>query len=167
MTTAKCAPDLERDFRDAMASLASTACVVTARDRTRRLGRTVTAAFSLSVAPATILVSISESSELAAAIRARGSFSMAMLSELQAPVADAFAGKLQPEDRFGVGSWRDWASGNPRLCGAVAAMDCTVAQEMAVQDHLLFAGTVRELDLEYELNPLVWHRRRYSAVSPL
>lgn len=157
----------QRDFRDAMASLAASVCVVTARSGDERVGRTVTAALSLGIDPPAILVSIHAGSALATMIRAGRGFSFAMLSEGQRDVADAFAGKEAAERRFDHGDWRQWSSGHPRLTGAVAAMDCAVIGEMEMADHILFVGGPRQIDLDDSRNPLVWHRRRYNAVNPL
>lgn len=157
-------PDLEQDFRNSMASLAASVCVVTAGEGEDRLGRTVTAVFSLSVRPPTIMVSIAKSSDLAALILSQGTFSIAMLSEGQNPVADAFAGKLPPRDRFDIGIWTSWETGNPCLQDAVTSMDCEVTNQMTVQDHILFAGQARELVQGLDRAPLVWHDRRYGSV---
>lgn len=160
------AASLQQDFRNAMAALAASACLVTAAEGKVRIGRTVTAAFSLSVDPPSILVSIASGCELAEMIHARGGFSFAMLAHEQKSLADAFAGKLSPEHRFEVGEWREWASGHPRLMNAVAAMDCAVTGEMEANDHILFVGTAREIDLDDTRDPLVWHRRQYNALQP-
>ncbi|SDO96126.1 flavin reductase [Lutimaribacter pacificus] len=155
------------DFRDAMASLAATACLVTARDDERRLGRTVTAAFSLSAEPPAIMVSIDRRAALADAIRRRRGFSFALMSTAQRDVADAFAGKVPAEGRFEHGEWQDWPSGHPRLGGAVAAMDCAVIGEIELGGHVLFVGGLREIALNREAMPLVWHHRQYNAIHPL
>ena len=104
-------------FRDAMASLGATACVVTARRGDRLIGRTVTSVFSLSVDPPSILISIAIGSELAEAIAETYGFSFAMLAEPQRAIADAFAGRGDPEKRFDHGNWTEWPSGHPRLAG--------------------------------------------------
>lgn len=155
------------DFRDGMASLAASTCLVAARDGERRLGRTVTAAFSLSAKPPAILVSIAAGAPLAATIRKRGGFSFAIFAAGQQSIADAFAGKVAPEHRFEHGTWGDWDSGHPRLEGAVASMDCAVIGEIALGDHLLFAGGLTEIALDREAQPLIWHRRQYKSVQPL
>ncbi|WP_417279753.1 flavin reductase family protein [Celeribacter sp.] len=156
-----------QDFRDAMASLAATACLVTAGEGAARLGRTVTAAMSLTGAPPAILVSIDATSELAALIRKRAGFSFAMLAEGQRDIADAFAGKRPPEQRFEQGIWDSWSSGHPRLKQSVATMDCAVIGEIDLGSHILFAGGLSGIALDRALRPLVWHDRRYNAVQPL
>lgn len=132
----------------------------------RQLGRTVTAGFSLSVEPPTFLVSIAEHSDLAQMIRAIGRFSVATLSETQRDVADAFAGKSLPEDRFRSGRWQTWDSGMPILMEAVTSMDCAVVTQMTLHGHVLFAGAVNELTFGNTGRPLVWHHRRYNTVHP-
>ncbi|MGR3455517.1 MULTISPECIES: flavin reductase family protein [Pseudooceanicola] len=158
---------LTQTFRDAMASLAATACVVTAARDGMRLGRTVTAAFSLAVEPPSILVSIREESALAAMIRRAGGFSFAMLTVPQQPVAEAFAGQLPPEERFRRGDWTAWPSGHPRLHGAVATMDCAVGGEIPVAGHVLFVGEVRVLEFDRARAPLIWHDRGFRTVRRL
>lgn len=158
---------LQRDFRDAMAALAATTCVVASAEGGTRVGRTVTAAFSLAVEPPAILVSIRAGSDLASMIRRAAGFSFAMLSEKQRPVAEAFAGKVPDAERFGHGEWDSWPSGMPRLNGSVAAMDCTLGGEMETGGHILFIGHPREIALERGRRPLVWHDRTFNAVQPL
>lgn len=153
-------------FRDAMATLAATVCVVTCGSGDARLGRTVTAAISLGVAPPAILVSIAANSELADRIRQKGRFSYAMLSEGQDDIADAFAGMLPSEERFFAADWISWASGEPRLLDAVAAMDCRVADAFEAEGHMLFVGHVQEIARSTRRKPLLWYGRRYGTVSP-
>ena len=154
-------------FRDAMAALAATACVVTAADGNNRIGRTVTAALSLAVDPPSLLVSIDAGARLSALIRARGGFSFAMLQSNQQAVAEAFAGKVEPNHRFDHGVWDTWPSGHPRLRGAVAAMDCVLTGEIETNDHVLFVGQPQHIALSETRSPLVWHGRRFNTVTAL
>lgn len=157
----------KRDFRDAMASFGTTACVVTARRGDLRLGRTVTSVFSLSIDPPSILVSIDIKSELADVIRGTYGFSFAMLSQSQQDIANAFAGFEEPEKRFDTGRWTSWSSGHPRLADAVVAMDCDLIGAMETESHILFAGGVMDLEIDRDRSPLIWHRREYRQLSPL
>lgn len=157
----------QQDFREAMALLSAAVCVVTAGQGPGRTGRTVTAGFSLGIAPPTLLVSIDESARLTRQIRADGSFSHAVLSNGQTDVADAFAGKTPAERRFDIGNWGRWPSGLPRLEGAVAALDCAVVGEVALAGHVLFVGAVRGIVLNHLAQPLIWHARRYHTVGAI
>ncbi len=154
-------------FRDAMASLGATACVVTARRGDRLIGRTVTSVFSLSVDPPSILISIAIGSELAEAIAETYGFSFAMLAEPQRAIADAFAGRGDPEKRFDHGNWTEWPSGHPRLAGAVAAMDCDLIGTMETETHVLFAGGGTGVEGNPDAQPLIWHQRAYKGLAPL
>lgn len=155
------------DFRTAMASMASTVSVVTARRGDERIGRTVTSVLSLSIAPPTILVSIDMMSRLADLIAKTGGFSMAVLADDQSAVADAFAGRLDPADRFASGQWLQWPSGHPMLLGAVTTLDCEVIGAMETGTHVLFAGAIVDADTVASRSPLIWQHRQYHALSGL
>lgn len=154
-----------RSFRDAMASMASTACLVTTRLGTQQLGRTVTSVFSLSVEPPAILVSIDLSSPMVDHIVKSRGFSFAILAQDQHAVADAFAGRGDPERRFDTGLWSNWESGHPRLAGSVATMDCTMLGAIETGTHVLFAGGVVDSEHTPERRPLIWHDRRYTTIA--
>lgn len=162
-------PDVDgRTYRDAMASLATTVCLVTTRLGAERLGRTVTSIFSLSVDPPAILVSIDITSRLADHVAKTRGFSFAVLAEGQQAIADAFAGRGDPEHRFDTGRWLSWKSGHPRLLGAVVSMDCEMIGAMETGTHVLFAGGVVDIDIVADRTPLIWQQRRYrSLAAPL
>ncbi|WP_319517431.1 flavin reductase family protein [uncultured Martelella sp.] len=154
-----------RDFRDAMASLAATVCIVGAASEGERAGRTATAVFSLSGSPPSILVSIDTSAHLTTLIGREGRFSLAMLAGTQWTVADAFAGRIAPAHRFKCGTWSAWSSGNPKLEGAMVALDCEVIGRIDTGTHTLFAGGIVDIAREERASPLIWHDRGYKAVS--
>ncbi|PYE84213.1 flavin reductase family protein [Pseudoroseicyclus aestuarii] len=154
-------------FREAMALMGATVCVVTGGRDEARLGRTVTAALSLSAEPPAVLVSLNTESALAQAVRESGRFSFAMLSEGQQAVADAFAGKVEAARRFESGTWDAWPSGEPKLQGAVAAMDCRVLTAVETGTHILLIGGVTRVETNPACSPLIWHGRSYKAPGPL
>ncbi len=155
------------EFRAAMSAMASTVSVVTARHGNERVGRTVTSMLSLSIAPPTILVSIDIVSRLADLIAKSRGFSLAILADDQHDIADAFAGRIDPDSRFAVGSWSEWPSGHPMLLGAAAALDCEVTGSMETGTHVLFAGTVVEAETTTSRSPLLWQRHRYHGLAGL
>ncbi|MBB4124419.1 flavin reductase family protein [Martelella radicis] len=158
-------PIEKQDFRDAMASLAATVCIVGAASEGERSGRTATAVFSLSGSPPSILVSIDASAHLAGLIAEKGAFSLAMLSATQWTVADAFAGRIAPAHRFKCGTWTAWTSGNPKLEGAMTALDCDVIGRIDTGTHVLFAGSIAEIAREEGASPLIWHGRGYRGLG--
>lgn len=149
-------------FAEAFSRMASTVCVVSARDGETLHGRTATAVLSLSAEPPTVLVSVKGGCPLAKTIRASGGFSLAMLSRGQELVADAFAGKVEPTQRHLIGVWGAWPSDRPHLIGAAAAMDCELASAVAAADHELFVGTIIATDVPARSRPLLWANRRYG-----
>lgn len=155
------------EFRSAMASMASTVSVVTARRGEERLGRTVTSVLSLAATPPTILISIDILSRLSDLIAKTGGFSLAMLAQEQTAIADAFAGQVEASQRFGFGDWSEWPSGHPMLAGAVTALDCEVIGSMATGTHVLFAGAIIEAETTTSRSPLLWQRHGYHRISGL
>lgn len=155
------------EFRSAMAAMASTVSVVTARRGDETIGRTVTSAMSLAATPPTILISIDIVSRLADFIAKTGGFSFAMLAEDQGRIADAFAGRLDPDDRFSHGTWSRWPSGHPMLEGAVTALDCEVIGAMETGTHVLFAGAIVDAETTTSRRPLIWQRHEYHGLGPI
>lgn len=151
-------------FTGTMSTLASSVSVVSALVGGERHGRTVTALMSLSAEPPALLVSITRDSGLADAIAAAQAFSVAVLAQGQQDVADAFAG-LGPDDRFSAGEWDEWPSGQPRLTGATAALDCRLAGSMVMDTHIVFAGIVARTRTHADRPPLLWHQRGYAALD--
>lgn len=155
----------DTEFRAAMSGMASSVHVVTARRGTERVGRTATSVLSLSAQPPAILVSIDIVSRLADVIARTGGFSLAMLSSGQRDVSGAFAGQVAAEQRFTIGTWEAWPSGQPRLRGAVTNLDCEVIGAMETGTHVLFAGAIIEAETDTALKPLLWHRHGYRDLG--
>ncbi len=153
------------EFRAAMAGIASSVHVVTAQRGNERIGRTATAVLSLSALPPAILVSIDIVSRLADIIAKTGCFSLATLAEGQENIADAFAGQVAAENRFRIGDWTAWPSGQPHLQGAATTLDCEVIGAMETGTHVLFAGAVIEAETDTSSKPLLWHRHGYHRVD--
>lgn len=155
----------DAEFRAAMSGLAASVHVVTARHGEEQVGRTVTSVMSLSAQPPAILISIDIVSRLADLIAKSGGFSLAMLAEEQTAVADAFAGRLAAEFRFGVGEWGRWPSGQPLLAGSVTALDCEVIGAIETGTHVLFAGAIVETETTPDRRPLLWQRHTYHGLG--
>ena len=155
----------DAEFRAAMSGMAQSVHVVSARRGNERVGRTVTSVLSLSAQPPAILVSIDIVSRLADVIARTGGFSLSMLAEGQDAIADAFAGKVATEQRFEMGGWQAWPSGQPRLAGAVTNLDCEVIGAMETGTHVLFAGAIVEAESDTDQLPLLWHRHGYAGVD--
>lgn len=151
-------------FADTMASLASTVCIAAAADGEERYGRTVTAVTSLSPQPPTLLVSITTGSDLARLIERTGRFSINLLAEGQEAVGDAFAGKSEVTDRFSIGRWDKWPSGQPRLMGAKTAIECTLTGSVTLDTRRVFIGVLVGAQTTGAA-PLLWYDRGYRTLA--
>lgn len=151
-------------FTDTMSRLATTVCIAASALGEERHARTVTAVTSLSARPPSLLVSITKDTDLARLIAKTGRFSLHFLAQGQEKVGDAFAGKLDIEDRFSVGRWTQWPSGQPRLEGAATAIECRVAGTIELDTHCLFVGVLTGAETS-DAEPLVWYRRGYHALE--
>ncbi|MCP8884172.1 flavin reductase family protein [Devosia sp. XJ19-1] len=155
----------DSEFRAAMSGLASSVHVVTARRGTERVGRTATSVMSLSAQPPAILISIDIVSRLADLIAKTSGFSLAMLASEQREIADAFAGQVVPQNRFELGAWDAWPSGQPLLRGAVTVLDCEVIGAVETGTHVLFVGAIVEAETDAERSPLMWSRHGYRDLD--
>jgi flavin reductase len=90
-----------------------------------------------------------------------------MLADDQMAVADAFAGQIEPEQRFNSGNWGQWPSGHPMLEGAVTTLDCELIGSIEAGSHVLFAGAVVEAETTTGRSPLLWQRHGYRRVGDL
>jgi flavin reductase (DIM6/NTAB) family NADH-FMN oxidoreductase RutF/DNA-binding IclR family transcriptional regulator len=97
-------------------------------------------------------------------IREAGSFCASICTASQEYVVRAFARKQ--EDRFTTSSWAETNSGNLRLDGAAAWVDCTIDAVLPAGDHDIVLGKVTELAVgETDDLPLLFLRGGYGSFS--
>ena len=154
-----------REFKDSMAGLAFTVAVATASHAGERIGRTITSFMPLSAEPPLLMISIDASSRMVDLIAASRHFSVAALSAGQEEIADVFAGKGNHPDRFSVGDWDLWPSGNPKLAHALLSMDCELVGSIDAADHMLFVGAIIEVTADRRRKALLWSERSYTGVA--
>ena len=98
-------------------------------------------------------------------IMASGAFCVNVLSAGQEGLCRDFSAKA-PE-RFERHRWRCAPSGSPILAGALAWIDCDIADVRITGDHYLVLGRVRELGTEKTTAaPLVFFQGRLSPLPP-
>lgn len=144
--------------------------VVTAWGPDGPRGITVSSFISVSLAPATVLVSVMKSARAHAAIAA-GRFRVHLLAEDQAAVSAHFARPgLGADEQFG-GAFRGALDGRregepPRLPGCIGWAECETVSAVDGEDHTLFLGRVREVSVERgEAPPLLYVSRGYRRVG--
>ena len=135
------APPLVDRFRSAMRRTAAGVAIVTTHGPAGRGGITVSSFSSLSLEPPSVIVCIRRESATLERILANGVFAANVLAEDQAGLAEAFASPATPHDRrFALGQWNDAAPGGPILTGAVACIDCKVADIFDYGSHRILIG---------------------------
>jgi flavin reductase (DIM6/NTAB) family NADH-FMN oxidoreductase RutF len=161
-------PPQPETFRRVMGHFATGVSVVTTHDGARPWGITVNALSSVSLDPPLVMVALDHRREIIAPIRAAGRYAVNILGEGQRPLSDCFAGApVDPgRDAFCGAPWHGGRDGMPLLEGAIASLECSVVDEIAVGDHRLFVGRVDELSSgDKRRRPLLYFRRRYLRVE--
>jgi flavin reductase (DIM6/NTAB) family NADH-FMN oxidoreductase RutF len=156
------------DFRTVMGQFATGVTVVTTLDGGRPQGITVNALTSVSLHPPIVMIALDRKRFIIPAIEASGRYAVNILAEDQQWLSDCFAGaNVTPNrDAFCGAPWHPGTTGLPLIAGAIAALECVVAQRVEVGDHVLYIGRVEACSLaEPEAPPLLYHRRRYLRIQ--
>lgn len=153
-------------FVAAMRQAASGVTVVTATDKGKRWGVTVSAMTSVSAEPPLLLVCINARSPVCAAIESGEGFCVNILAEQQQEVSDVFAGRIATAsgDRFDCGDWRDGTTGAPGLEGAAARFHCRLEACHSHGSHRIFIGRAIEAEAG-DSRPLLYCDRSYGRVA--
>lgn len=150
-------------FRQVMSRFASGVTVVTAAFEGDLYGLTVSSFTSLSLDPPLALVCIDQRTRNYTALTQSGSFGINILAADQANLSSHFAGpnKDRWEDIvFQAGS----ITGVPLLTGALAAMECRVAQLLPGGDHTIVVGEIVAAVAD-EGEPLLYYRAGYRGLA--
>jgi flavin reductase ActVB len=150
-------------FADAMSVLASGVVVVTCRLDGRPWGVTVTACASVSAQPPTVLVSLASGSPAARAIDSTRRFGVSILADRHLAVARhaSAPGKAKFLEPFVEHA----EAAAPAIAGALAHLDCELANVVQVADHTLYIGHVLAARATRTGAPLLYHRRHYATLA--
>ncbi len=156
--------DIERVFKDTMASLASGVAVVTGLDPdgTPR-GLTVTSIASYSGDPPSVLVSIDRTSGSYRALTEGSHFAVNLLGADQSDLADLFASKVA--DKFDRCAHTGWGDGTPVLDGALATLVCRRSFIAEHGDHAIVIGNAVEGAVNGDAPLVYWRRGYYDRLS--
>jgi len=155
-------------FRRVMGHFVTGVTVVTALDDGRPFGITVNALSSVSLDPPLVMVALDRRRFLTPIVRAAGRYAVNILSEDQQALSDCFAGApVEPgREAFCGAAWHSGETGLPLVDGAIATLECTVAQTFSAGDHDLFIGRVDALgNGQHGSMPLLYYRRRYLRIE--
>lgn len=155
------------DFRGAMRDLAGGVSVVTVGRGDEISGMTVTSVSSLSVEPATLIVSINRQASSWPLLKKHGVFGVNVLSIEHRDLAERFsgAGGLSGAERFAGAEWINLVSGVPLLAGALAAFDCEVEHVVERHSHAIVIGRVLDLTLSPRSAALAYWHGQYVAID--
>jgi flavin reductase (DIM6/NTAB) family NADH-FMN oxidoreductase RutF len=151
-------------FKRVLAHWVTGVTIVTARDRDRVHGMTVSAFTAVSLTPPLVLVCADKASNTNPVIAAGGVFAVNILADDQTALSNTFASKQAEAERF-VGLATDvGATGAPLITGTVANLDCRVVAAHEHGDHMVYVGEVVEARLT-DKEPLLYHSHSYGTFT--
>ena len=151
-------------FREVAGRLVTGVAIVTAAGPDGPTGLTTNAITSVSLDPLLLLVCFDIGSRTLPVVEAAGRFAVNVLADDQAELADVFASKRMPEEKF-EGVTHAVADGVPVLDGALAWMACELRQLVPAGDHVIGLGAVTQMEAREDGRPLVFHRGRYVELA--
>jgi flavin reductase (DIM6/NTAB) family NADH-FMN oxidoreductase RutF len=139
---------LADSFRQAMRCFANSVCIVAARNGNVRGGATVTSVCSVSMSPPSLLVCINRNSASRNLLHGSRYFSVSILVEEDAALADVFAGRTERKDwdskfAFAGDRWSEDENGTPLLKGALATAVCERQTWLESGSHSIVIGDIR------------------------
>ncbi|MFN6955643.1 MAG: flavin reductase [Acetobacteraceae bacterium] len=161
-------PVTRQSFRNAMARLGAAVTIVTTDGPGGRAGLTASAVCSVTDDPPTLLVCVNRAASALPALRANGVLCVNLLCASQQALSNRFAGMdgaATMEDRFALGAWHAGELGAPMLGGAVASLECRIADIVEKGTHSVLFAEVQSVAFGPEGPALVWWGRHYHPVG--
>jgi flavin reductase (NADH) len=120
---------------------------------------TITAFSTLSLAPPLVLVCLAEQAAPLPVLRATGRFTISILAQSQRRAASVIADRMPGRQSLFV------SPAEPRVDGAIAALDCRLRDEVPGGDHRIVIGEVGRVVLGRAAPPLVYYERGYRELA--
>lgn len=156
------------NLRTAMRAWSAGVTVVTAAHEGQRHGMTVNSFTSISLDPATITISLQQSSRTHELVTRSRAFGLTILSATQTKISDIFSGRFpEIDDRFADVQVETLGSGSPLIAGGLAWLDCRVVETFDAGMNTLFIAEVLAARGSGDGQPLVYHDRKYWQLSQL
>lgn len=156
-------------FLEGMSRAATTVSIITTDGPAGKAGVTVSAMSSVSADSQrpSLLVCVNKNSRSADLIRENGKFCVNVLRDSQAWISDGFAGRVEVDDRFTIGTWHKTTLGSWELENALVTFDCELKSETLYGSHYIFIGEVEVAKVADNGPALVYSNRSYGASVPL
>ncbi|POX57376.1 monooxygenase [Streptomyces sp. Ru71] len=148
-------------FRDVLGRFASGITVVAGLDDGEPVGFACQSFASLSLDPPLVMLAVGKSSTSWPRIERTGRFCVNILAEDQRDTCAAL-GRSGP-DKFAHIPWSAGAYGTVRIDGALATVDCRLADVHQAGDHYIVTGEVIDLAAQEDGRPLLYFRSRYAT----
>ncbi|WP_201588309.1 flavin reductase [Psychrobacter jeotgali] len=126
------------DFRNAMSLLATAVNIITTKGVSGVHGFTASAVCSVTDTPPTLLVCMNQAARSHDYFIQNKILSVNVLGAQHEAISNAFASKLNSEERFEYGSWTELATGAPILEEALVSFDCEIEDIQQVGTHSVF-----------------------------
>ena len=146
------------EYKDALRRFASGITIVTAATEGRAHGMTATSFASVSLIPPLVLVCLEKNSRTHDLVLESRSFAVSVLADDQEELARDFA--LRGDKSFESRVERLGTNGAPLMAGAIAWIECTVAEVVEGGDHHVVIGEVIASESR-EGRPLLYYDRAY------
>ncbi len=157
--------DDSRVFRQALGHFPTGVAIVTTRAADgRAVGLTINSFSSLSLDPPLVIWSLVNRSPNLESFERCKYFAIHVISQAQAAAALGFANP-KIKDKFELVAHKDGEEGVPLIDGCVATFVCENHQRHEGGDHTLFIGKVVRHYAQAELEPAVFHRGRFTALT--
>jgi flavin reductase (DIM6/NTAB) family NADH-FMN oxidoreductase RutF len=155
-------------FIQAMRQLAHGVTLITTAHEGRWAGLTATAVCSVSAEPPQLLACINRQAETHRLIAEGGVFAVNVLASEQQRLAEIFAGGggVYGDQRFAEADWTALTTGAPVLRPCLASFDCRLVEHVPASSHSIFIGQVAAIELNPDLDPLVYVEGDYSLIVP-
>ena len=147
-------------FRQVIGNFMSGVVVITTELDGVLHGMTVSAVSSLSLDPPMLLVCLNSRSGTQEAVRRAERFAVNILAEHQGHLAERFASSGSADKFVGV-EIETGRTGAPLLCGALAAVECRVAEVVTGGTHRVFLGEVVHAQTT-QGSPLAYFRGKFG-----
>jgi len=154
------------DFRALMARWATGVAIVTARDGGTDAGLTVNALLSVSLAPPSLLISLTRDADTTPVVTRSRAFAASFLAADQRSLSERFARTLPSAEKFAGVPVHRGRTGAALLDGALGAIECRVVSITPAFDHDLVLGEVVAVELGPDRPPLVFQHSGYAEVEP-
>jgi 3-hydroxy-9,10-secoandrosta-1,3,5(10)-triene-9,17-dione monooxygenase reductase component len=152
-----------KELRRAMGHFASGVTIVTTHDGSgTAYGLTANAFTSLSLDPPLCIVCVDRKAESFPHFERSRAFNVNILASTQEELSNRFA--KSGGDKFAGLATTTAANGAPLLTGALATIECAIAETLAGGDHVIHVGRVERCTM-HEGEPLLYFQGKYRRLA--